>query len=275
MLFEGILSEDWDEGATVTEHPVETGANIADHVRVTLPKCELKIRLSNEPIQFASPDGDRAVFPTTVSVQTPDIAPPNISPTNVTFNEWQNLILERALAATAGGAVGGVVGGTTGGAIGAIGVGALTSLLFAPRSVPTAAQVSTFGGAGTKLTTQVQAQLAQWPGTDFVKKTHDLLCEMKNNAQLFFVNGSKQTEDSMVIEALTFHRDNETGTGEDVTIGLKKVRFVSTKTVALPIANLAGGGPNPPVSHGEQEPSAPPPSTGVVIIKALGALGGL
>jgi hypothetical protein len=107
----------------------------------------------------------------------------------------------------------------------------------------------------------VVAQTQQWQAiatggvTDFVEKTHALLVQLKNKAQLIDVFGSKQTEYSMVIEELVFHRGDDTGTGEEITIGLKKVRIVQTQTVAAPIPNLPAGGGKPPAKKGAQQGS--------------------
>lgn len=57
IVFDAVTAEDWTPVATITEHPVENGANVADHIRVGLITCTLKVRVSNEPLtdnQFAS-----------------------------------------------------------------------------------------------------------------------------------------------------------------------------------------------------------------------------
>jgi hypothetical protein len=58
VIFDAVTSETWAAPASVTEHPVETGANVADHVRVGLVTCSLTVRVSNEPLgsnQFQDP----------------------------------------------------------------------------------------------------------------------------------------------------------------------------------------------------------------------------
>ena len=62
LWFDLVVDEDWpDEGADVTQHPVEVGADISDHVRVKLPTYQLTIRATNEPFTNAGPDGDLPV----------------------------------------------------------------------------------------------------------------------------------------------------------------------------------------------------------------------
>jgi hypothetical protein len=250
---ESIRSEDWDEGATVTEHPVEVGANVADHVRVELPKVTLSFRSSNEPITMAgNPTQDLSVNVSLLLTVPAVLQQP--TPGAVTYPEWKNMILERVMTEAAGGNLGQALGGSTGNVLGAASGAILGSLLFAGETVTKTAAVNA-GQSQVILATQVAATVQQWPnGTDYVEQTHALLVQLKNSAQVIDVYGSKQTEFSMVIETLTFHRDADTGTGEDVTIGLKQVRIVSTQTVALPVPNLSAGGGLPTVPKGQQSP---------------------
>lgn len=75
IVFDAVLTEDWPQGTTVTEHPVEQGANVADHVRVKLITCKLKIRVTNEPLdsnQFTDPIGGAGNFsPLALQVPSP------------------------------------------------------------------------------------------------------------------------------------------------------------------------------------------------------------
>lgn len=49
--FDGVESETHPDLATVTEHPVETGANIVDHVRLEPGVISLSVIVSNTPIR--------------------------------------------------------------------------------------------------------------------------------------------------------------------------------------------------------------------------------
>ena len=58
---------------------------------------------------------------------------------------------------------------------------------------------------------------------------------------------------NMAIEHLSFHRDADTGTGEEIEIGFKQILIVTTQTVAVqPISNLPGGGGKTPTALGAQ-----------------------
>jgi hypothetical protein len=78
IIFDAVLSEDWPQGTTVTEHPVEQGANVTDHVRVTLVTCKLKVRVTNEPLDsnwIMDPIGGPGAF-TSLLIQLPDPSVP-------------------------------------------------------------------------------------------------------------------------------------------------------------------------------------------------------
>lgn len=274
LAFDVVVSEEWDEGATVTEHPVETGANVADHVRVTLPKCELQVRSTNEPIDVNNFDqatsGQQQLF-----VRTPYWT---VGSGVFSAPDWNNPILARALVATAGGVVGGAIGGALGNnQLGGV-AGLIAGIAAAQLALPAQAEsnsISTDAGLAPPDSppSPPQVTVQQWPGKDYVEMTHALLVQLKNSAQLIDVIGTKQVEFDMVIETLTFLRDADTGTGENITIGLKKVRIVSTKTVAAPIPFLAGGGGTPPTSHGNQDPQDAPQSTKSAAVSLLQSLG--
>lgn len=73
IVFDSVTAETWSAPTSVTEHPVEKGANVADHVRVQLVTCSLTIRVSNEPLgpnQFTDPVGG-GFSPLTLSVPGP------------------------------------------------------------------------------------------------------------------------------------------------------------------------------------------------------------
>lgn len=264
LAFDQVQTEEDDENATVTEHPVEVGADVADHVKIELVEIRLKVRSTNEPIPMANPAISAAAQPGDKiwgsGQQAGQLVPLEIQVTStpeaeiiesITIPTWVNNITARALLKTATGAIGSAAGGGVGGAIGSAAGGLLGALLFAPTE-----QDVTFTPqlAGVPVFTQttISAQTYQWPaGTDYVASTHALLVQLKNSAQVFTVFLSKGGEyDSMVIEKLSFMRSSDTGSGEDITIGLKQVLIVTTQTVAAPIPHLSAGGAKPTVNKG-------------------------
>ena len=265
--FDCVVDENWDEGAAVTEHPVEVGADVADHIRVQLRKCTLHVWSSNEPI-------DRNwVAQATVGGVTLDApaAAWQAGPNTLTIPVWDNPIALRAL----GGALAGFAGQAIGGALGGAQTGQLAGDIAAlvgleaaylalpasaePQVVPTDAGLQPFGA--TSFTAQVQ----QWPGgtsgVDYVSAMVSALQLLKNTAQLIQVIGSKTACYAMVITGLTTVRSKDTGSGADITIEFSEVRLVTTQTVAAPIPNLSAGGGVPPQNKGKQDAGDAPPQT--------------
>lgn len=55
LYFPAVLSESAEHSSTTTEHVVEEGANITDHVRPNPTQITLEVFLSNTPIQIGGP----------------------------------------------------------------------------------------------------------------------------------------------------------------------------------------------------------------------------
>jgi hypothetical protein len=183
----------------------------------------------------------------------------------VTVPEWNNNIELRALAGSLVGLAGGV--GGTGGAIAGLAVTALADVLL--PGYKTSLPVPTNAGLQPPQPRYQHAVVQTFPGEDFVLAVHQKLLELKNNAQIIKVIGTKQENPTMVIESLSFMRDMDTGTGESLTIGFKEIRQVATQTVTVPTPNLSAGGGVPPVSHGGQDPVPLPPAAVVSALKTL------
>ena len=267
LAFDVVTSEEIDEGTTITEHPVEVGPDVADHVRIALIKVTLKVRSTNEPIPmmatpvvptsgtlWGSGTSEGVLMPVVVDITGPGAG---AVVSSITIPTWVNNITARALLATAAGAIGGIAGGQTGGAIGALAGGLLGGLLFAPKeedvtfspSLPGSPVLSSYSATGT---------VWQWPaGTDYVEATHQVLVDLKNGATVITFEGTKQSVPNMVIDTLSFSRSADTGSGEEITIGLKEVLIVTTQIVTAPIPFLPAGGGTPTVSKGST--GAPPP----------------
>ena len=267
LAFDVVVNEEWDEGAEVTAHPVETGEDVADHVRVALPTCKLTIRSTNEPLDVNN-------WEQATTSQIPSkLRYPYWVPGSGVINvpEWVNPIELRSLVGLGGGAVGSLAG-STGNLVGAV-AGLVAAQLLLPAYGQNTATPTTAGlSPDVPPSPGPQPTIQQWSGKDFVEATHALLVQLKNSAQLLDFIGTKQVEFDMVIDTLTFSRNADTGTGEDVTLGLKKVRIVSTQTVAAPIPNLSGGGGLTPAPKGHQDPVAAPPAKQSTALQLLSGL---
>ena len=124
VQFDCVTSEQWTEDAEVTEHPVEEGADIADNVRVALPKCQLEVFTSNEPIQdnlFTQLQD----LPLPLTVQTPSWVKPSGL---LTVSGWKSNQGLRNLARSLSGLGGSLIGGATLGGENGFLVGALAGV---------------------------------------------------------------------------------------------------------------------------------------------------
>jgi hypothetical protein len=251
------VSEKWEEDATATEHPVEQGANVIDHVRVELVKCEWTIFSTNEPIganNFDDPGQAQNVSVSGNPSPTPGSASQNQM---VTAQLWNNELALKGAALAAGGvlgnAIGNKVGGAKGGVIGnAVGgaVGAIVGSLIKPHEVDTPTSIA--AGLFPSLTPQGVAAIQFFADPeDYVEATVQLIALLKNTAQIVTFNASKQVIQSMIIESFSYTRSQDEGTGASITIGLKEVRFVQTQTTTVPALPRA----STPIKKGDQNPS--------------------
>ena len=253
ITFDVVVSEEWDEGATVTEHPVELGPDVADHIRVTLPTCRLRIFSTNEPIDVAAGGSGDQASPGQVNIPMESVIWSQSPAANIAYPDWNNPITARALAISAAGAGAGAIAAATGNgqnkfagiaeAAAVIGAEALANLFLGAKE-DTIVQGTDAGLLPVLNPSPAQATVQVWPaGADYVYAIHQLLSSLKSAATLFTVVGTKEGPvPNMAIEHLSFHRDADTGTGEEIEIGFKQILIVTTQTVAVqPISNLPGG----------------------------------
>ena len=265
-----VKSEDYDFGADVTEHPVETGSNITDNVRVKLREAKIFFFETNAPID----SNNWATLLPQMSILVVPSAPPSPPQFPLEFNAWDNLITEKALGASALGAIGNL-GGAGGGAVGTILGEAVGSALVGagiPVPIVVPPPSPTLGGAPL---TQYQSQalgLVQTKGTgpDFVAATINLLQQLLTEVQVVTLNAPKLTITSMVINSIHVHRDGETGDAAEIEVGLKEIRFVSTTSVPAPAPTVIRT--TPEVNKGEKGSSDAGAQTSSVARTALLAL---
>jgi|HubBroStandDraft_4_1064222.scaffolds.fasta_scaffold120916_2 hypothetical protein len=267
FTFDLVVSETWNEDASVTEHPVELGTDVADHVRVQLRTCELKVWATNEPI-----DANQYTVMTPKAVAL-DLPSPEwtAQPGTLFVPSWDNPIALRSLASTLVGVAGNIAGAAThsGQIVGDIAalVGVEAADLLIPAT-PGVDVVSTDAGLEPVAVQGITAHVQSWgnaaqqvAGVDFVQKTIAQLLLLKNTVMALTIVGTKCVCDPMVIEKLSYTRSSDTGTGADITIGFKEVRTVASRVVPAPIPNLSAGGGLPPQNKGKQQPTSPAPNS--------------
>jgi hypothetical protein len=258
LVFDAVLSEDWHPSATVTEHPVEDGANVADHVRVGLMTCTLKIHVTNEPTgdnQFATAQNTVMDLDVTswsngldLAVQVAQIAglAADVAGTAVDGSPLGNktAALFRTIQTI------GLTTAATGESYTSYDItGALSVGNYPIRSAADAASALTYEGIANlapggaqSLSSVLVGPVVQFQGTfvDFASELINLLTYLMEQATLFNVIGSKRTRNNMVITDCPDHRGatEETGTGAQIEITLKEIRIVQTSTVTAPTPAL-------------------------------------
>jgi hypothetical protein len=265
LIFDLVEKEDWNGPSDITQSPVENGANITDHIRPGLRTVTLQIFLTNSPIesnQWTDMDfgaGDTVVLPARQLLVQPWDG-------KIQAPRWENNILAKALAMTAGGAIGSAVGGALGGAGGAIGgaIGAaagsaLGGALFKPHlEVDT---IQTDGKTRQPTRPAPFTPIALTPATpgDYVQQTLALLESLRAAGQTVDVIGSKQAcigptgIGGMGFANIASSRGSETGAGATLTLSLCEVRIVSTQLVVAPKPSVPRA--KKPSSKGNQQGS--------------------
>ncbi len=242
LFFDLVEAEDWNEDTTITEHPVESGADITDNVRVSLARVTLTVFATNDPIGIEDTNRGAVLTTTPISLD----APGQVKGSSATVAKtWDNKLALRSALTGAGAGLGGLAGGTTGGAIGAVAGAVVGNLLAAPgeQDVPFDPDAGLDPTPGQTVNVQHYAL----PGDqDFVADTITQLRFLKGDdalgstPQLLTVVGTKRAADNMVIETLNHQRDNET-TGAPIVLGLKQIRLVSTQQVTAPVPTMPRG----------------------------------
>jgi hypothetical protein len=272
IVFDAVMAEDWNPTATVTEHPVEDGANVGDHVRVGLMTCTIKVHVTNEPSGSNFLDD------------------PTIGPITIQWPQWVNNLDLNARALQAGGLASEIVGAGVGLVESATPLGNLVAQALIPTREVTATgnivpgfdtseslqvagtAVNSLSDAASSLTFELVAEALEQPGyaisvptttgnivqfdafTDYAQELINAFIGLLSSAQLFHVVGSKMDQTNMILTSMAVHRGeiSETGTGAQIEFSFKQIRIVSTNTVTAPIATLPRG--QTTVTKGSQDP---------------------
>lgn len=262
FTFDNVLSEEWKNSVTITEHPVEQGANVSDHIRVELPEVTLTVHCTNEPVD-SNAFQDPVLAPLAIDVATPSWPTPDGV---VVTSRWENLIGLRAQAEAAAG------GARARAALTAV-AGQLSNVLGTDLGVFDGIEVdypvlTDAGLVAPAPSGTINASTLQFPnGYDFVEETVATLLGLKDAGQLFTVRGTKQQADSMALQSVSHSRSSEDGTGLTLTLSLKQILIVSTQTVTAPIPALPRA--VPAANKGAQNPSDAPPQQQQSVARAL------
>ena len=211
--FDVTESEALELSSTVTEHPVETGANVTDHVRKNLDKLTLVVFVSNTPItdeNFVDPTQPRGTV-NNVLLSGDNLYTGPVPPPQTRIDPHEYLSLNSPLS------LGGLVGSAAR-AIAAIGP-VFVQVGVQPTEHPdTFASVLTFPEAFSATI-----------------ETYDALTQLQDDATLVSVILRDSVHDDMLIVGISKPRSVDTGDGAEFTVQLQQVRIVQTKTTTSPI----------------------------------------
>lgn len=195
LTFECVTKYLHENQAEATEHPVERGADVTDHVRVQNAKLTLEVYVTNTPLGDADSPRPGILLSTPLAPALPDRLPK--IPAVLAVKTWNN-------------------------PINGVGFEAIEPVTVdvaqdAPLPEPFAVQ-----------TIQFAAEF------DDVQAVREKLLELQRSVQLLQVVTPIEHYTDMVIEHVTMPRDAPEG-GASITVTFKQLRIVATKIVAAPV----------------------------------------
>lgn len=221
LHFDVVKSEHHERTSVITEHSVETGVAVADHVRPNVDKLELVVHVSQVPIN--SPDAVRNVLtlPLDRTGQVPDGLPDTAyEQTDSVFTVIQSLR----------------------------GVQQFSS--------PASPQLTTSSPLAQAQPTSKTVFVDQFDGEiDYVDNCYATLTTLRNTATLLRVQCPRAYYDDMVIESIEMDRDAATGTGADFTLEFRQIRIVSSQVVDAPKPKAVKSQPSADVGKKDAKPA--------------------
>lgn len=228
LIFEGrlemVVSETHTLASEVTEHAVERGADITDHVRRKPARVNMQLFVSEEPLDELKTTAFK-IPPPTDAPQTLQVGGASVT---IPPRGDRGLAPPPIALLTPGGLVNAAVA-------------AVSATFFPEQAVP-----ATVGIPATK---------------PYVTRFMDLLEEARNIGQVLTLVTRKRTYDNMLLESVTMDRGQGDGTGARFNLEFKEVRIVDTKIVPAPAgppaaksqinkgAQTAPEAPKPPVAE--------------------------
>lgn len=202
LYFDVCTDEQHHLQSEATEHPVEKGADVTDHVRPKVARLSLSYFVSNTPIICKQDLANKISQPGTLygvqdgSVEGVEIKPPVYEPT--------------------------LLAGAT--------------QVLNPNNALNTIVRAIFGAR------QYKAQVLQFSEPfDNVKEVYQTLERARQASQLVSVVTSVRTYSNMSFEDITQGKTSDTGTGATFKVELKEIRLVSAKKVNLPVPKEDNG----------------------------------
>ena len=243
MHFDAVISEEHEHASEVTEHTVEQGVNVVDHVRPLARRVTLEVFVSNTPV--GSRDAQRAPIQFAVAVPngatTPSLGTITVpQPHQDGFLAFLN-------------------GGTSqvlGGVLQAVGLvqGNVTS--YTPQTA-----------AAPPYQDNINFNVDQFIGaSDYPLQAFDNLEVLRTTATLLNVNTPKAYYTDMVLESVKMSRSQKAGTGAYFTLMFREIRFVNSSVVNAPAPSIPSAAQT--VNKGKTD--VKPPPTGLSSLLSFG-----
>lgn len=237
IAFDATMREQHSSSSLITEHAVEDGANISDHMRPENDRLTLDIVVSNTPIrtkkfndanpELSDMEGSVGSFvAANLFVSRPKRRLPG-NPKLINPGTPKRSIKDLAPGATAAG----VIAGNAGGPIAGIAVTGAVSVNVIPG---TKAQWEAQPYKPSEDPEGLDVRVLQFSTPfDRVKAVHNALLKLKNERITFTVVTSLRTYQDMGMESLSINRSADIGDAFEGTMELRQVRIVNSETVEI------------------------------------------
>lgn len=207
VRFDAVTSETHEALMTITDHPVEVGANVVDNAREMPQTIAIEGYVSNKPL--ASNPGVGALLkvqPLDLTVELPNQPEYQNLPLNLPKKDLQPSLT--------------------------VITGAIKDLLHPPPSSATVRRPALFTKYGISVATQS-------PSGDFPDRVRDMyeaLTKARVDRSLIRVVSAIEDIDAMMISQISVPRTIEDGNGATFHVELRKIRLVSSESVNAPAA---------------------------------------
>ena len=229
--------------ALITEHPVETGVNVVDHVRPNPVRITLEGLISQSPVFMAGSirqgeNLDIAAAPQPYGPPAPIVFPAPLPPNPLQFLQLAELGVIAGQTALGGGGQTSRLEGLA--AVGVLAVGILGGAQNGPFPLQQAADYGMTGGPSN-----FTALVDSLPNpTNFIKAAVDILTNLRDTGQICQVLGGEAGAfyDNMVIESIGVDRAGGAGGSASISVSLREIRIVSQRFRGSPPAHDPPGG---------------------------------
>lgn len=207
--FDGAIRENHVATSTITEHAVEKGANVSDHVRPDLKKFTVDAIVTNTPISAPTSNASGVKGDVRGKALTIPITQRPFTTKELTFPERVNL------------------------PIGIPGVGAALAGLGALDTTGTR-KISTLDRSADATRT-VNASVLQFDGEfDRVGDVFHELDTLRETATIVTVVTTLRIYENMVIQSISAPRTAADGSAITFALNFQEIRFAETRTVKAP-----------------------------------------